>query len=267
MAASRYTALLRRYANRATSLLNADKFATPDKQILVGTHHKTGTVWLKKIFRAICYEANWQFHASGAPYPGQANVIFESHSQFPLDKISGDYRGIHMIRDPRDRIVSGCFYHQKSVESWLHEGRDDFGGMTYQKKINSFDSIDDKLMFELEHSGRWGIDEMLAWNYENPRFKEVKYEDLIKDTDLELFGEIFSFLGVPDGAMPTALRIAFNNSLFSGKIKKSVHVRSGTSSQWQKHFKPEHKQRFQEVFPGALIRLGYEENDDWVTAD
>jgi hypothetical protein len=265
MALRRYASLVRRHSIRASRLANANKFAAPANKILIGTHHKTGTVWLKRIFRAICYECDWQFHDFGAPYPDKVNVIFETHSEFPLDRMDGDYRGLHMIRDPRDRIVSGCFYHQKSVEPWLHQAYEEFGGKTYQEMINSFDSFDEKLMFELENSGRWGINEMLAWDYENPKFKEVKYEDLIKDTDLLLFHEIFSFLGISGEVIPTALRIAYNNSLFSGNIKKSVHVRSGSSSQWQKHFKAEHRKRFQEVFPDALTQLGYEENDDWVT--
>ena len=49
-------------------------------------------------------------------------------------------------------------------------------------------------------------------------------------------------------------------------IRKSVHVRSGTSNQWKKHLNPELRKRFVELYGDVLIKLGYEENHDWVDA-
>jgi hypothetical protein len=172
-----------------------------------------------------------------------------------------------MIRDPRDRVVSGCFYHQKSSEQWLHEKRAEFGGKTYQEMINSYDNFADKLMFELEHSGKRGITEMLAWNYSDPRFKEIKYEELINDVNLEMFHSAFTFVGFTGEIIPTALKIAYENSLFSGRIGRSVHVRSGSTGQWKNHFEHRHRERFEELFPGALVRLGYEDSADWIFED
>ena len=115
----------------------------------------------------------------------------------------------------------------------------------------------------MENSGKRGIQEMLDWNYKNPAFFEVKYEDLIADENLIIFHNIITFLGFPGEATPQVLRIAYDKSLFSGNLKKSVHIRSGRTRQWEKHFKPVHKDRFLELFGDALIRLGYESNDDW----
>ncbi len=233
-------------------------------RVLIGTHHKTGTVWLRNVFIPLCRELGLIFHAGKQKdLPLTFNVFLENHSQFELDKIVDDYRGLHIIRDPRDRIVSGCFYHQKSSEEWLHVKRDDFDGMTYQEKICSLPTLEDKLHFEMENSGANGIREMLSWDYNNESFIEIQYEDLIEDRDLTLFHKIFTFLSFSGRTIPIALKHAYENSLFSGSLQKSVHIRSGKARQWEKHFQPDHKQKFVELFGDALIQLGYEKNNDW----
>jgi len=239
---------------------------SPYNRILIGTHHKTGTVWMGSIFRKICHEFGLIFYAGEQKQlPKDFNVFLQNHSRFVTEQLSIEYKGLHMIRDPRDRIISGCFYHQRSNEEWLHTEREIFGGLTYQEKINSYESLDDKIIFEMENSGLRGIQEMLDWNYKNPAFFEVKYEDLISDENLIIFHDIFTFLGFPGEAIPQILRIAYDNSLFSGNLRKSVHVRSGRTRQWEKYFKPIHKDRFLGLFGDALIRLGYESNDDWAS--
>ena len=119
----------------------------------------------------------------------------------------------------------------------------------------------------MENAGARGLQEMLDWDYENPKNFEVKYEDLILDENLLIFHRIFSHLGFQGAVIPDTLRIAYENSLFSGNIKKSTHVRSGSGSQWVDHFSPTVRKRFEELFPGALVRLGYEPDDRWVTAE
>lgn len=234
-------------------------------QILVGSHHKTGTVWMRKVFSCICERLDLVFFAGEQEnLPVDFDIFMQNHSRFNTREFSDSVRGMHIIRDPRDRIVSGMYYHQKSEESWLHQPMEELGGATYQEKISSFDTIEEQLMFEMEHSGRWGIEEMLDWDYSDVRFMNVKYEELIVDRDLQLFHNIFSFLGFPGSAIPICLDCAYRNSLFSGNIEKSVHVRSGKSSQWKSHFTSDHKQRFVELFGDALITLGYEEDNHWV---
>ncbi len=233
-------------------------------KILVGSHHKTGTVWMRNVFSCVCERLRLHFFAGEQEkLPRKFDVFMQNHSRFMPEKFSDSIRGVHIIRDPRDRIVSGMYYHQKSKESWLHKPMKVLGGATYQEKINSFGTMEEQLMFEMEHSGRWGINEMLSWDYSDGRFMNVKYEELIIDHDLRMFHEIFTFLGFPGSVIPTCLDCAYKNSLFSGNIEKSVHVRSGKSSQWKNHFNSDHKQRFVELFGGALVKLGYEENDLW----
>jgi len=150
-----------------------------DNRVLVGTHHKTGTVWMSSIFNSIASYYDLKLYAnrgnkSFISPSSNFDILFQDKSYFDFDNIS-DYKGLHIIRDPRDVVVSGCFYHGKSSEKWLHIKREDFGGLTYQEKLNSYSSFDDKLIFEMENSSRNIIQDMKSWNDNNSHFIEIKY--------------------------------------------------------------------------------------------
>jgi hypothetical protein len=59
---------------------------------------------------------------------------------------------------------------------------------------------------------------------------EIKYEDLIQDIDLNLSRDIVQFLGFNEKIISRLLKIAYNNSLFSGFISNKKHIRSGKNS-------------------------------------
>ena len=71
------------------------------------------------------------------------------------------------------------------------------------------------------------IQDIKDWNYNNSRFIEIKYEDLIQGIDMNLFRNIFQFLGFNKKIMASLLKIAYNNSLFSGLVSNRKHIRSG----------------------------------------
>lgn len=240
-----------------------------NNKVLIGTHHKTGTVWMISIFSKIAERYGLSFikpsASSGEIMPEEDFDIFlQDHSRFDLKKAEG-YRGFHIVRDPRDIIVSGCFYHLKSTEDWLHRKKDSFGGLTYQEKISSFSTLSDQILFEMENAAFRGIKDISSWDYQNPNFMEIKYENLIKDKDLKIFKEIFDFLGFSNSETKSLLKIAHDNSLFSNKLTKTKHIRSGKAQQWKTIFTKQHRTRFVELFGDVLVQLGYEEdNEQWL---
>lgn len=239
-------------------------------KVLVGTHHKTGTVWMMNIFRKIAeqYALKFVTHSASSERmmpESDFDIFLEDHSRFDLENVDEGYRGLHIIRDPRDIIVSGCFYHLKSDEAWLHRKREGFGGMTYQEKISSFSCLNDQILFEMENAACRGIKNISSWNYQNPYFIEIKYENLIRDVDLKTFRRVFEFLGFKSAETRSLLEIAYNNSLFSNRLKKTKHIRSGRARQWKTLFTQQHRARFVELFGDVLVQLGYEEdNEQWL---
>lgn len=107
-----------------------------DNRVLIGTHHKTGTVWMANIFNSIAsyydlkISAN-RYNNSFICPPGNFDIVIKNKSYFDFQNIS-NYKGLHIIREPRDIVFYGCFYHTKSSEKWLHIKREEFGGLTYQ---------------------------------------------------------------------------------------------------------------------------------------
>jgi hypothetical protein len=235
-----------------------------DHSILIATYHKTGTVWLGSIFKEIAIRHGLRYEGFKGPmFPEGVGIFLENHSRIDQSATSIEYRGIHIVRDPRDVLVSGCFYHQKSEELWLHEPRDKLNGQTYQQAINDLGSIEEKINFELDRAGGDAIRGMQDWDYKDRRYLELKFEDLIVDYDLELFHKIFIFLGFTGEHIPSLLNIAYHNSLFSKKGIKSKHVRSGGESQWSQYFDKSIKDKFKEMYGESLITLGYESSLDW----
>ena len=234
-------------------------------RILIGTHHKPGTVWLQSIFKAICAQYSLRFFSGTQDrLPADWQVFFDHGSDFDLARVPVPFRGLHMIRDPRDVIVSGCFYHQTSRERWLHEPRATLGGRTYQEVINGYSRLEDRMLFEMDQAGAVTIDRMSRWDYSHPCFFELRYEDLIADVDLMLFHRAFVFLGFPPAMLPTLLEIAYGESLFSERRHRSDHIRSGDAHQWPPYFTRRLRERFQQRFGDVLVRLGYEPDDTWV---
>lgn len=238
-----------------------------NNKIFIGTHHKTGTVWFQNIFKDIASYFSLLYATENLKDDLDYNdfhFVLNHHSQFDFTKLNEiDYKGIHIIRDPRDMIISSTFYHQKSKESWLHVSKKEFNGLTYQEKINSFDTFEEKAIFEINNSAGNNILDIKKWDYSNDNFLEVKYEEVIQDYNLQKFHDIFEFLGFHGEFIPDLLRISWKNSLFSGEVKSNKHVRSGDARQYQKHFTPKLKKEFKNEFGDLLVKLGYEENNNW----
>lgn len=191
--------------------------------------------------------------------------FFNDHSRFDLATLGRPYRGLHLIRDPRDVLISGARYHARASESWLHERRLCFWGLTYQEAIRRRRSVGEAVLFEMEHAGAQTIREMLEWDRTRPEFFEAKYEDLIGDQDLSLFRRILLFLGYDADVLPTLEGIIRERSLFGGRVNDPSHVSDGRAHQWREVFDERLKRRFCERFGDALERLGYEADDEWRT--
>jgi hypothetical protein len=221
---------------------------------LIGTHRKTGSVWMRNIFEDVCDKFGLRFKYND---PIDFDILVQDDSKFNLDD---DYRGIHLTRDFRDIIISGCFYNSTANEKWLSKPNQKFGGMSYQEKINSIDNLEDKLIFEMNHVGKVTISEIQTWE-KNPKFLEVKYEELIIDNNLELFTKIFKFLEFPSEWMEDLLNIAWKNSIFSvsnptdlndvvinGRRKNIYHhIRHAKPEQWKGLFTKRVNEEFNKV--------------------
>jgi len=176
-------------------------------------------------------------------------------------------RILHLIRDPRDVIISGMHYHCTAKEHWLHVPQKKFGGLTYQVKLNGLPDDRSRYFFEMRHSR--AIVSMLRWNYQRPNAFECKYEDLISDTDMCLFTRILAHLGFSEQELPVCRSAFWRQFIFGGmpeakRNKKTAHIRSGAPQQWPSAFDRGMGEKFVRQFGDVLVRLGYEKDDSWL---
>lgn len=251
------------------------------RYLCIGTHHKTGTIWMRKVFRAIqrdqdipfmqCYRAK---RLADAAETGP-QIIVNWSSTFPQALLDMDHaRFIHIIRDPRDVLLSGMRYHRIAPlgnEKFLREVRDDWGGLSYQDHLNALPDDHARLMFEMENKHDKTVQEMLKWPYGHPRAADIKYEDLIEDTDCTLFRKTLTDFNIAGLDIDRAVQSYWDLSLFGGLAKKddredrvALHVNSGAKAQWVTKLPREIAEPYAERYADALKSLGYADNDDWV---
>ena len=266
-----------------------------ERPICVFSYHKSGTVLLAKVFREICREKGWIFRSrlgKQRKLPPHADVILFGHSDVDLDCIDTPFLGIHIIRDPRDIIVSGYLYHCRTTEKWCvnsdftishpivfpqvpysQEYRAEawkinylksLGGRSYQENLRQR-SQHDGLLFEMRHYGAWTINNMIAWDYQRSNILEVKFEQLMRRYD-DTFYSIFSHLGFSETDISACLEITAKHDLNRKpveEIQQMDHVSSTQHTRWREYFERQHKQEFIRLFGNVLIDLGYEKDNDW----
>ncbi len=242
--------------------------------VVVATHHKTGTVWMDGVFKAIARATGVQCMDFSSGYECLAAA-----SRKPLILLSvdsnfrdcaelierDDVRVLHVVRDPRDVLISAMHYHGKSTESWLHELTPGYDDATYQRRLRAQPTKFDRYVFEMEHSTAGTLHDLLNWRYGRANCFEARYEELRQDFQLRYWRRVSTFLGFDEREQAIAGRCFWRNSLFGGLSRiGNRHVRSGDVSQWRREFTPELARAFLRRFPGALQSLGYEADDAWL---
>lgn len=242
--------------------------------LVVATHHKTGTVWMDGVFKTIAGDLGAQY-VNFRSERGQLGAL--DHGPFILFSYDSDFgdcaslldredvRVLHLIRDPRDVVISAMHYHKASRESWLHEPIPGYDDLTYQQALQTLPTKFAQYVFEMDNSSASTLRDMARWDYGRANCFEARYEDLRQDTQLVTWRSIMTFLGLDAEEQAIASRRFWQNSLFGGLSRLgNRHVRSGAVAQWRREFTPELATAFLKRFPRALQTLGYETSDAWV---
>jgi len=206
---------------------------------------------------------------------------------------------VHIVRDPRDLVVSAYFSHKYSHSTTVWKEL-----RSHREKLQSL-SKDEGIHEEIEFRSK-SFRHISHWNYDQEHVLEIRFEDFAsKPYDTLL--SAYRFLGLLDEddykigkrfmglyrescaalyartaiawparvsprQLPAAelLTIAWRNRFQAraGGRKKGdenarSHYRKGQPGDWVNHFTAQHKQHFREIYPNLVPNLGYSDNDNW----
>lgn len=154
-------------------------------------HHKTASTWSRIILgdvaaalglklHTVISPKHWDGHASAGDMvrATRPDIITVQDAKPELMASLPELLGCHIIRDPRDVLVSCYFSH-------LHSHPVKFGGLEWPELVPHRERLreldhDAGIMQEIEFSG-WMIDTMATWNYDQPGMLEVKMEEVTAD--------------------------------------------------------------------------------------
>ena len=240
-------------------------FLDQPKLIFHGTYHKMGTVWLMRVLEKIatqwhlCVQKSNEHADTLAP---DTDIIFANHSHLDVRQL-GNFVGSHMIRDPRDCIVSGYFYHLWTDESWVHTPQDRFDGLSYQqhlKQLNQHDGLVEEIKLFTQYVTTYGLRD---WSYTDERIFEFKYEDLLAN-EQKVFTKLFRHYGFSEQAIRKSVKLAEQCSFKKvsgrsiGQANSKSHLRSGQPGQWKEVLAENHLRLIEDSFGDLIRQMGYQ---------
>jgi hypothetical protein len=234
--------------------------STPEV-LFVATHHKAMTTYFHAVLRGLAFALNLPFERlRDSHLPSEKAKLFLSMQGKQNLGALGPYRGVHVMRDPRDMIVSGYHYHKWTHEIWVH--RLDENGESYQDKLNRLDKTAG-LFLEIDHFIFFYRDALEAWDMNNPAMLEVSYEALMGSEKRALYHDIFAHLGFEGRELELAVELMklfeaeSRTGKASGTVNQKSHVRSGKSRQWETELEPQHLAYIEQQLGSVLRKFGY----------
>lgn len=228
--------------------------------LFVATHHKVMTTYFTAVLRLLGYGLNLPYQKVHIEHPDpHSRLVMSMHGKLDLPRLA-PYRGVHVMRDPRDMIVSGYHYHKWTHEAWVH--RPDKNGHTYQSKLNAANTYDG-LFMEIDHFIFFYRDTLLNWDTGDPDIFEVSFEDLMGEGRAGIYRDMFSHLGFEGRNLDLAtdLMRLFEAKSRSGRktgdVARKSHLRSGKSGQWRKELEPDHVAYIERELGPVLRKFGY----------
>ena len=166
-------------------------------------HHKCASSWITSVIREVCFRLAWRFrvvhrpddwyrqdYASLAEYVSAERPRMLAYTNAEASDLKGlpSWRGIHVVRDPRDVWVSGYFSHLHShpVKHWPELE-------AHRERLQAVPK-DEGLFLELAFSS-WVFRQMADWDYTQPQVLELHMEALSADPEAE-FSRVLKHLGV-----------------------------------------------------------------------
>lgn len=165
-----------------------------------------------------------------------------------------------ILRDPRDVVVSHVHYVTDMAPNHVHHTyyKDELHNFDQRLRTSILGRPDINVPFP-DILGRFLP--YMGW-LDQPRVLVLRFEDFITQRT-ETIGCVLDH--AIKGGFPLSCDLDTAVSILADSIdpQRSPTFRSGKVGGWRAQFEPAHKQLFKEVAGDLLIRLGYEQDNDW----
>ena len=166
-------------------------------------HHKGATGWIDGVLRETCFHLGWRFRVVHRPvdwarsgslraYVEQErpDILAYTNADLEQAKTLPPHQAFHVVRDPRDVLVSAYFSHLGThpTDNWPELE-------AHRAKLQTV-SKEEGLMLEMEFS-RPTFDEFAQWDYDQPHVLELKMEEVTAAPEAS-FTRIYDHFGMLD---------------------------------------------------------------------
>ena len=197
--------------------------------VVIATHHKAGSTYARKCFSELSAILKFKLVVLGhgerpcnQDIPKDQNCfILLTHSRLSDIKLalqllgSKNHRIVHVIRDPRTLIISGCQYHRKANEEWLKLPSTRFHGQSYQSAITACSTQQEQLIFEMRNGAMPAIKNMLEIHGSGLATIEISLEELSWDRSQDTHKRLSQHLFGQSTQADHCYSVLLKNSLFS----------------------------------------------------
>lgn len=236
--------------------------------------HKCGSMWLNTITGALCKKAGIRYRKFS--HPGEFGHDLPKYvADHGLECVSWvnaewnvvkdlDFRGFHVVRDPRDLLVSAYFSHLKThpTEAWpqLAEFR------PFLERATMEDGLFMEFGFIPDTFRR-----LREWQLDDPRVLQLRLEDVSPDP-VNALREAYRFIGLFDRGLTEADFLAVmdrhrfesvSGGRKPGEEDRNSHFRKGIAGDWKNHLTERHVRYFKTALNDVLLKYGYEQDDRW----
>jgi len=278
------------------------------------THHKCGSGWFNSIHFDLFLRLGWNFgiinSQSDLGNCNKVNDYYHSHSCSLLSYNNADlnyfdtereYKAVHVVRDPRDIIVSGYFSHKKTHAVLDHALE------SHRKSLQKL-SIKEGLIKELDYSEQF-LEPMKSWlSINSKNILTIKLEEIsknpfqsysrilehyeidvsnISNTNIEILKgtlrkgllkcgreidkSFFKLVTKKHHISNGYLMYLLQKNSFEkksggrtkGEVNENSHYRKGVAGDWKNYFDDELKLLFKKRYNDLVMRYDYEDNDNW----
>lgn len=234
--------------------------------------HKTATQFTERVLRSVC-----RYHrlraatfdsrhrtVEAAVLSRTDFLLLTDYSSEMIDLAALDVRGVRVIRDPRDTLVSMYFSHRSS-HALNHEE------IAQNRQALADLDVSDGLDYLMRNASFFKriVRELDVWLPEDHGYYETTFERLTRDPRAE-FAAILEALGLPlEDADLEAILAENSFSALQDEWAEdhpgadTNHYRKGVAGEWRRYLIGDAKESFRARYGSLLVRLGYEATLDW----